>query len=411
MPDGGRRACHRIENLRGGINFGIERSVGLAARSIVTAVALIAVRRGVPETAVDVRRDPGPRLLNGADHPGKALFGRQVVGIVRIVGMVVPEVPVYTQSIAEVFGGAFDRIERIVADVFSAHPCVGVIAPLRNVTCRERFAAPLGRKGERTIPPDDGVLPTFGGKAHDRSPGQAERSVFDPAGRSRNRVIEDDRFVRTLHRVGLAAAPAVLCAVVKGSVAVVHQHELHSRSMRGIASLESGNVERFFDTPAFGRNHFTGRRTVDYDAGKLHVGDQPSGRQIGLQVPLQQLAAVGQRDVHPDRIFHRRVIECQLPREDKRFGPGIVAYPDSLVNSVFGQQLGILALRAFVDERPRPVVLPFGSHRTAVQHQFFNPENLAGAENGLHISIGQGVIVAGPAYRSLASGESRQVQQ
>ncbi len=54
--------------------------------------------------------------------------------------------------------------------------------------------------------------------------------------------------------------------------------------------------------------------------GNFRSVTSPPGGQVGLYVPLQQLAAVGKRHVHPHGIFHRRVVQRQLPREHQSFG-------------------------------------------------------------------------------------------
>ena len=289
-----------------------------------------------------------PEALGRADHLGEARLRREVVGVVGVVGVVVPVVPVDAQPLAEECGGAADGVQRVVGHVAGADPGVGVVAPLRDVARGERLAAPFGRVGEGAVPAHHGVLPALRSEACDRLPRQAERALVDPSGRGGDGVAEDHFVARALRRVGLAAAPAVLRAVVEGPFEVVYDDELHGRGVRRVARLEGGDVERFLYAPALRGQHLAVGGAVDRYAGKFEVGHHPPFGQVGLDVPAQQFAAVGQRDVHAHGVAFGGVVQRELPGEHQRLAFVVVADCRSVVGGVFGHQAGILALRPFI---------------------------------------------------------------
>ena len=95
----------------------------------------------------------------------------------------------------------------------------------------------------------------------------------------------------------------------------MYHEELHGGGMRRVTGFERSDVERLLDAPAFGGDDPAVFGAFDHDIGEFQIRDQPPGGQVGLYVPLQQLAAVGKRHVQPHGIFHRRVVQRQLPRE------------------------------------------------------------------------------------------------
>lgn len=250
VPNIRRGAGHRIEDFRRGVNLGIERTVGFTARRVVTAVALIAVGRRIPEPAVDIGRHTRPQKLGVTHHPCKTLLCGQVIGIVGIVGVMMPEIPVHTQPLPEIPGGTPDGIVRLVGHMLGTHPRVGIVTPLRDIARGERLAAPFGREGKRTVPPDNGIFPTLRRETRDRDPRQAERPVRDPSGRSGNGIAQCNRRRRTLRRIGLSAAAAVFRPVIEGTLGIVYHEELHQAEAATGNGFERSDVERLLDAPA-----------------------------------------------------------------------------------------------------------------------------------------------------------------
>ena len=308
-----------------------------------------------------------------------------------------PEIPVHTQPLPEIPGGTPDGIVRLVGHMLGTHPRVGIVTPLRDIARGERLTTPLGREGKRTVPPDNGIFPTLRRETRDRDPRQAERPVRDPSGRGGDGIAERNRRRRTLRRIGLSAAAAVFRPVIERTLGIVYHEELHGGGMRRVTGFERSDVERLLDAPAFGGDDPAVFGAFDHDIGEFQIRDQPPGGQVGLYVPLQQLAAVGKCHVHPHGIFHRRIVQRQLPREHQSFGQGVIAHLYPAVNGVLGFQLRVFPLGAFVYQDPRRFVLACSDDLFPVEHQFLDVEASAPAENGLDRTVRQGVVFAGTA--------------
>lgn len=160
-PQSGSRTSDGIQHLGSGINFGIQRSVRLAARSRSPAECLVAVGIRVPQTAVDIRhRVASPRLHSGNQLVETGLR-REIIGIMRVVRIVVPIVPMYEQPFAVEVDRLMHGIDSLLAYALDTNPRIGVEKPLRNAALSQRLITPFGLESERTIPSYSSVTPSL----------------------------------------------------------------------------------------------------------------------------------------------------------------------------------------------------------------------------------------------------------
>ena len=137
-----RRTRNRVRHHRRRVCLRVEVAVGTAAGSVTAVAGLVAVGGRIPQAPVDIGHHLAIARAHLSYDGGKLGFGRQIVGIMGVIGMVVPEIPVKGYALAIIVDGAVYGRDSGVAEVFGAHPQVFFHHPFGDVALGDIFSCP-----------------------------------------------------------------------------------------------------------------------------------------------------------------------------------------------------------------------------------------------------------------------------
>ena len=186
LPDRRRRASHGVRHIRSRVNLGVQGTVLLTARCQITLLFLIGIVSRIPQTTVYIRSHVRSLRLHLGHHFLEAWLGRKIFRIHSVVCVVMPMVPVHTQTLIVVIHSLSHTIYHLWEHILRPYPDVGVLNPLGHIPVPKRSLSPLGRKHERTIPFEQGLVPRSFIKCKRSRPRKLEMPLGSPRIRSGN---------------------------------------------------------------------------------------------------------------------------------------------------------------------------------------------------------------------------------